>query len=135
MLIRSFKPVTHMLNDWRGGQMWNLGATATIRLRAEANINRDFVVTLASAPVAEARLRGRTRRRTTRRASPLQIFARNCYTSRGRRLGHMVGGRRWRSVNTERMSRDLKRADGSHRMTAVCSCITRPSNRMTHFVN
>ena len=40
--IKSLKPPRHVWNDWRGGQIRSIGATATIRMHAEANVVRDY---------------------------------------------------------------------------------------------
>jgi hypothetical protein len=51
--MRSEKPQTHVLNDWRGGVVWAInGASSTIRLRAEAWATADYTVSTASLPCA-----------------------------------------------------------------------------------
>ncbi len=49
--IRALKPATHVLNDWRGGQVWAInGASTTLRLQAEAHINADYTIATALLP-------------------------------------------------------------------------------------
>jgi hypothetical protein len=50
-VARALRPHTHVLHDWRGGQVWHIdGDTATIRLQAEAHIVRDKTVARALMP-------------------------------------------------------------------------------------
>ena len=40
--LKAFKPLRHVHEDWRGGQIRSIAATVTIRLHSEANIIRDY---------------------------------------------------------------------------------------------
>jgi hypothetical protein len=49
--IRSLTPDRTVWANWRGGVVWSIGATTTIRLLAEQHIVRDYVVANSLVPV------------------------------------------------------------------------------------